>query len=326
MKVTRQNDIECIPLLRGGGVVSGLCGAFGHSLKETRLMAMLGYLIALAPEQFLKIFHFDGVISSVSLESRHSEGRSDILIETSKGIGVIEAKIDGTNPHKQSMKYPAKWRVLLTQYVPSQKEKAFRNISYLRWHDIGELLGKLSKSSNSKIRFLSTDIKKYLEEYHMIKAANPVEVYAREINEPDTLVLFLKAQLYGCYYEKNSRLPEALYFAPHFGHEVSMKYPGILVGISYIARIETIETVETFEDLVKIIQKNKGKNWFNKHREIIEAIHTRWDWQDRVRSFLFLGTPRLVFNPPVKKERLQKGTGWLSKRFLSFDNLYSAWK
>jgi len=40
---------------------------------------------------------------------------------------------------------------------------------------------------------------------------------------------------------------------------------------------------------------------------------------------LLLGAPRLVFNPPVKKGNLQKGTGWLSRRFFSFDELFAAW-
>jgi hypothetical protein len=33
----------------------------------------------------------------------------------------------------------------------------------------------------------------------------------------------------------------------------------------------------------------------------------------------------LVFNPPVQKENLQRGSGRLSKRFFSFDNLFAAW-
>ncbi len=41
-----------IPLRRGGNVVSTITGAFGQSLRETRLTALLGYLIALAPERF----------------------------------------------------------------------------------------------------------------------------------------------------------------------------------------------------------------------------------------------------------------------------------
>ena len=161
----------------------------------------------------------------------------------------------------------------------------------------------------------------------MVKTKESVEIYAREINEPNTLVLFLKAQLYACNYEKNSRLPEALYFAPHFGQRISMNYPGIRVGLSYIARIEEVINVVKWNELVKIIRKRRGKSWMNKNKEFLNPIHKEWDWGgEQKRSFLFLATPRLVFNPPVKKEMLQKGTGWLSKRFLAFDDLFSAWE
>jgi len=38
--------------MRGGNVVSTITGAFGESLRETRLTALLRYLAALAPEPF----------------------------------------------------------------------------------------------------------------------------------------------------------------------------------------------------------------------------------------------------------------------------------
>ena len=161
----------------------------------------------------------------------------------------------------------------------------------------------------------------------MIKTKESVEIYAREINETNTLVLFLKAQLYGCYYDKSSRLPEALYFAPHFGQKISENYPGIRVGLSYIARIEEVVNVVTWNELVEIIRERRGKNWLNKNKKFLEPIHKEWDWKEKKKkSFLFLATPRLVFNPPVKKDMLQKGKGWLSRRFLAFDDLFSAWE
>jgi len=39
-----------------------------------------------------------------------------------------------------------------------------------------------------------------------------------------------------------------------------------------------------------------------------------------------MGKPRLVFAPPIKKECLVAGTGFLSKRFFSFDELFAAWE
>ena len=136
----------------------------------------------------------------------------------------------------------------------------------------------------------------------------------------------MKASLYGCWYEKGSRLPEALYFAPHFGKKIANEYHGVRVGINYIAKIETVEVVDTWNNLLETCLSIRGKNWLNKHQYLLDPIHKQWEWgSDKNRSFLFLHTPRLVFNPPVKKENLQEGSGWLSKRFLSFDELYSAW-
>lgn len=51
-------DFEEIELLRGGSVVSSFAGAFGGALRETRLTALLGYLIALEPRPFLDQFGF----------------------------------------------------------------------------------------------------------------------------------------------------------------------------------------------------------------------------------------------------------------------------
>ena len=82
----------------------------------------------------------------------------------------------------------------------------------------------------------------------MIQTNKSVEIYAREVNNEETLALFLKAQMYGCRYEKSSRLAEAHYFAPHFGQQIARNHPGVRVGISYIASIERVEVVETWKD------------------------------------------------------------------------------
>jgi hypothetical protein len=160
----------------------------------------------------------------------------------------------------------------------------------------------------------------------MVRVNDSVEIYAREINEEVTLNFFLEARMYGCVYQASSRLPEALYFAPHFGRRIADAHPGVKQGISYVARIETVETAEKWKELIEVVKTVRGKTWLNSHSEYLDAIHRKWDWGSREkRSFLFLGKPRLVFNPPVQKDNLQKGKGWLSKRTFSFDELFSAW-
>jgi len=321
-------DSERIELLRGGSVISSLAGAFGGAIRETRLTALLGYLIALDSSPFLDAFGFTGKVGNIKLEHRHGNDRSDILIQTTHGLGVIEAKIGAYDPYEQSKKYPARWTVLLTQFQPSGSQRKMRTARYLRWQDLTDLLVRLSRSRNPEISFISSDLLKYLEAHRMINQRRSVEVYAREINEPITLDLFLKARMYGCYYEANSQLSEALYFAPHFGQSIARMYGGVRAGISYVARIEQIEVADTWQDFFSAVKRVRGKTWWNTYKEVIEPLHTvpNWDWSgERKSSFLFLAKPRLVFNPPVNKERLQKGKGWLSKRVFSFDELFQGW-
>lgn len=322
------NAPEQIELLRGGSIVSSLSGAFGSSLRETRITALLGYLIALNPAPYLALFRFPGVAGSVSLESQHETGRSDILIETTEGRCVVEAKVDATDALEQSKKYGALKTALLSGHRASPKQKNQKNVAYVHWEELVELLRKDSRSSHAGIRFVSGDLIQYLEEHNMIREQNPVEIYAREINEPTTLTLFLHARMYGCWYEAGSNLPKARYFAPHFGMKIANLHPGIHIGISYIAKIEQIEVVDDWDSFIAATTSVRGKAWYNKHKAEIDALekHPDWDWNcGKKRTFIYMGAPRLVFSPSVKKENLQDGKGWLSKRFLSFDELFEAW-
>lgn len=317
------SDYEEIDLLRGGQIVSSLTGAFGHSLKETRLTAVLGYLIARNPKRFLELFGFRGVPQRVSLETHHRDGRSDIFIETTSGTGIIEAKVNAIDPLIQSNRYPARWRVLITHRVPPAIIS--RGPRYLSWNKIGVLLDELSKHGSAEQRVLSRDLLDYMQGHHMTRMKKSVEIYAREINEPITLALFLKAQLYGCDYQASSPLAEALYFAPHFGKVITQEHPGVNVGISYIARIKSVVHATTWQDFRKLMHEERGSSWWKRYNSLLRGIHREWTWnKGQHRSFLMLGKPRLVFNPPVRKERLQKGRGWLSKRFFSFDDLFAA--
>ncbi len=322
----RRNDgVERITLHRGGAVVSSLMGAFGGALRETRLTAMLGYLIALTPSRFESVFRLDARILSVTLEANYERDRADIVISTTRGDHVIEAKTIAGNPRDQIKKYKAAKYLLLTNYAPGLAEKRLKHVSYLSWRRLGEVLQSLAKGPMTPAKLIALDLKKYLEEYHMLKKQDSVEIYAREINEEKTLNLFLKARLYGCRYERSSRLPEAKYFAPHFGKSIANSHPGIGTGISYVASIENVEVVDDWQQLLGVTKKLRQKPWLNAHMKFLEELHKSWSWNQDKYSFLYLGEPHLVFNPPIKKERLQKGRGWLSKRIFTFEDLFSAW-
>jgi hypothetical protein len=320
----RDREQPQIELLRGGRVVSTLTGAFGQSLRETRLTALLGYLIAIDPSRFLPLFGFQGLAQRISLETQHDGGRSDILVETTLGRGIIEAKVDATDPFIQSRRYDARWHALLTHRVPVQKSNG--NTRYVSWQALADSLRGMRNAYSPRLKLLSTDLRAYLQEHRMVKQQESIEIYAREINEPITLRLFLKAKLYGCKYEAGSRLAEALYFAPHFGMKIAKSHAGVSVGISYIARIDSVGNATTWQEFQDLMWQKRGRTWWNQHKSLLKELHNGSSWNKTThRSILLLGKPRLVFSPPIPKERLQKGKGWLSKRFLSFDELYAAW-
>lgn len=321
-KKSKQDD-ESIPILRGRQIVSTLTGAFGQSLKETRLTALLGYIVALAPERFLSLFGFKGIAQRIELETRHAEGRSDILVETNLGVGIVEAKINSVDPLSQSSKYPAKWIALLTHRVPPKRNSS--SVTYVQWQELGHLLSELTRVGEPRIRILSKDLLTYLKEHHLVTSRDSVEVYAREINEPVSLELFLKGHMYTCKYEAGSRIAEALYFAPHFGAAIARHHPGVFVGISYVARVKDIGYSVGWKEFEKLACEHRTRIWWNKHKDLMRRLRRLWPKGDTQQSILFLDEPRLVFNPPIRKSGLQAGSGWLSKRFFSFDELFAAW-
>lgn len=322
MKRSQSNQTEEIQLMRGGELVTNLLGAFGQSVKETRMTAWLGYLFAMQPEPLMSLFGFTGNVMAVRLETRHDEGRSDILVETSHGLGVIEAKVGATDASAQSKRYPARWRSLLTS-AHTNNHSRIRNV---HWQQLADCLDKIASKSSPAYRFLAAQFNNYLEEHHMIKEKESLEIYAREINEPVTLELFLKGHIYGCVYEKNNKVKRAQYFAPHFGASIAKQQPGIFIGISYVAKVEQVFVATAWNEFRDGICEYRGKQWWNSHEELLKSLHRSWQWNSNShRSFLLLGEPRLAFNPPIRKEKLQKGKGWLSRRFFSFDELFAVW-
>jgi hypothetical protein len=196
------------------------------------------------------------------------------------------------------------------------------------WQQLAQVLEGLGRSGSPKLRVLSDDLLRYMKAHHMITGRKSLEIYAREINEPITLAMFLKAQLYGCKYQAAARLGEALYFAPHFGRSITNEHRGVSIGISYISRIEVVGHAANWQEFHKLASSTRGAFWWNRHKVLLrQQLQQRWRWpKGQHRSFLFLGMPHLVFNPPVHKETLQRGKGWLSKRSFSFDDLFTAWE
>jgi hypothetical protein len=302
-----------------------LAGAFGTSLKETRLTALLGYLVALNPDPFAKVFGFSGRVKEVILEERQEQGRADIVIETTRGRGLIEAKVDSTDAFRQASAYRASWKILITQYFAPSHRMNVTGAHYLRWQQVADWLkGIRPQRHRAEFHFVRDDLLKHLEEHNMTRNAESVEIYAREINEPFSLNLFLKAHLYVCWYKDSDRLARALYFAPHFGKFIGSVHPGIQPGISYVAHIKAVQTLEAWNDVAATLTETRGRGWLATQRKLLSEMKG-WNWRGERYTMLLLGKPRLVFNPPIKKANLQNQPGILVKRFHAFDELFAAW-
>ncbi len=314
---------EEVELLRGGRVITSLLGSFGHGLRETRLTACLGYLIAREPKAFRKLLKLKGKVQSVSVEHRHQQGRTDVQIATTDGITVLEAKVGTAEGISQLLGYDANYRVLVTPYMPTSKDRLHRNLLLITWQEIASVLHDITSRAHSASKPIAADLLEYLEEHRMIKSRDAVEIYAREINEPTSLRMFLKAGVFGCENSKGSRVGEALYFAPHFGKQIEREHPGVHHGISYIARIEQVEPTSCWDDFKQVIIRHRKPAGFKKHEEIFRDV--KWLRSRKEHLILLLSEPQLVFTPPIRKDTLQGGSGWLSKRYFTFKEFFEVW-
>ncbi len=319
---------EEVVLYRGGNPSSSLLNAFGASLRETRITAALGYLISQAPIQFKRLLQMPSHITEVAVEKYQEGDRLDIYIKTDKTDYVIEAKVSSIDPFRQASRYRAKNKILLTNFIPSAGDAGKKHVSYVKWENVSALLRELRKSPIAAVKFVSNDLLKYMEEHGMINSSISNEVYIRELSE-ESIVCSLKAGVYGCDYEKNSRITSSLYFAPHFTAQASRHQPAIQQGISYVARIIDVFVAGGWADFAKNLKDRNGKVWWRNHKAFLETIHN-WNWDNhKQRHFLILDKPILVFNPPIRKEFLQshpkKGPGMLGKYYFTFEQLFRAW-
>lgn len=315
-----------IILMRGGDPVRSLLGSFGSSLKETRLTGMLGFLMAQYPKPWQELFGIVQPITEIRLEADQKRGRADIWLETSNKKIVIEAKVSETDPTKQANKYKADRDILISNHIPTSSQIS-RQRQYINWDEIAKFLQEdfMAETGIPSVKYLATEVLNYMKETGLVRSASAVEIYAREINNEMTLDLFLRGRLYGCNYQKGSKIAQSLYFAPNFGKQLAQDRPSVFPGISFIAKIEAIAVTETWKNLIDAAKKYRGGQWLNQNFNLIRPLHSAWKWKGQQRTFLFLSTPRLVFNPPINKDLLQRGKGWLSRHFFSFDELFEAW-
>lgn len=226
-----------IPLRRGSEVVSSFFSALGN-LRETRLTAALGYLIAKAPSTFSSLFLGQtGKVEEVSIEQSEQSSRYDLVIRTPKKLVVVEAKIGYLQAPAQVKRYIQK----LMKMEPNKKVTLFLldkgsaplqgEINDLKrqfpmclvkqktWSEIERVVERGCKSKRLQREFpevmaIGAELVNHLREKQMAQTQIK-EVYIRQLSGP-SLEMFFRHHIYACQSKFGKNALQHIYFAPLF--------------------------------------------------------------------------------------------------------------
>lgn len=303
-----------------------LLSSFSYRLNETRVTGFLGYIISLSPTNLLSLFQLTNQrIISIHLEKALETQRCDLILECDDAEYIIEAKLFYESPVQQLLKQKAEYKKLTKKPIKligitNNKFLKSDQVLLLNWTQIYNSLD----DNNFKCNMLLQELKMHLINNGLVKNETP-DVYARELGGEDSLKRFLKTQSYYCDYYKNSKIEQCKYFAPHFGKNITRLSSGINYGISYVAKIYRVEYVESKADYKKLLLSHKKKHKLSiSTKEISELVDKVTHDFATPKIIILLERPHLLFNPPIPKEKLQGGVGWLSKQYYTFEELFNA--
>lgn len=319
-------------LLRKNFERQDFLSSFGGKLSEPRITAFLGYLLSLNHPGLIHLFNISGDVYEVLLEEHIETQRCDIILRTPGHAYIIEAKLYGDNPYAQLVMQGNEFKNKSPQdevTLIALTDCHFRDdgIHYVEWDELAKsLLAKIPKSGPLSV--LSNELLKHLKNQGMI-SLNQFEIYAREVNDEPHLSFFLKYNFYTCNFQQSAEIGKCNYFAPHFGSKISNISPGVKRGISYIGRIKQIFYYSTLEEFHSALDPHlksiKMASEFGKFKDKL-VVENDVQKNAKKRTLILLEKPRLVFNPPLQKDLLQEGQGWLGKRYFTFEEFFVAAK
>lgn len=255
---------NAVPLRRGREEISNFFSALGD-LRETRLTAALGYLIAKAPSTFASIFLGRGVrVDEVQIEEREKQNRYDLVVRTPRKLVVVEAKVGYLQAPDQVRRYIRK----LVRSEPNRKAILFLldkgseplqtelkdyklefprcSVKQKTWSEIARVVDKACHAKKlqkelPEVAAIGTELVNYLRETHMVQAQIK-EIYIRQLSGP-SLELFFQHHIYKCQSRFAKNALQHLYFAPLFTAKAPRDFAErsmmpIEKGLCYIARIE----------------------------------------------------------------------------------------
>lgn len=318
-------------------------------LRETRLTAVLGYLVARFPVEFGGLLGFScSSLDEVSVEEAHEGDRYDLLVRQSGETHIIEGKVGPTQSVAQLLRYiqsvrqrhgrkPALTVVDDGSEFRHSQDRAFaaverrvKMLKFVTWTQVAALCREIVRKKRHHITqpaaaVLAGEFAIHLKENSMTNDPHP-EIYLRDVGTKDSVELYFRHRIYKCQSSFFNSARNNLYFAPYFTRQMAdaiseNNLVPVGEGISFVSRIEGVQVLETRD----VLQYLKGHG----HPRAKEAAaNIRKSHREREVLIMRLGEPRLMFISPVTKAKLAKkirfGIGAMGARSCTFDDLLAA--
>ncbi len=337
--------MNAIRLTRSRQDVQSFLSVLG-GLRETRLTAVLGYLVSRFPKEFGNLLGFEtSPADEISVEESGDGDRYDVLIRASGEIHIIEGKIGPKQNAEQLLRYikncPRKPSLTVIddgsefrqfgQRDLAKVARSVRSLRFVTWADVARVCQTVTRSKrNHKIDPVGTIVAQeffiHLQENHMTDEPRP-EIYLRDVSTIDSVKLFFRHHIYKCQPSYYNSARRHLYFAPYFTRPTAnqVREENLVPlgeGLSFIAQIQKTQLVDK-KDVLACLRAEKHPN----PEEATKLIRERHR-EDEV-LLMTLGEPRLLFVSPITKAKLHRveprfTNGAMGSRSCSFDLLLQA--
>ena len=340
--------MSTLRLTRANQDVGSFLSVLG-SLRETRLTAVLGFLVSRFPEEFGPLLGFRHLpADEISVEETDAGDRYDVLIRQSGETHIIEGKIGPTQRVDQLLRYvrsvrrtrgrrPALTVVDDGSEFSQSRQSAFQQVNrqvkslrFVTWSQVAEVCHGISGkrrffNADSMGTVIAREMATHLKENNMTTEAQP-EIYLRDVSDTTSVQLYFRHNLYKCQTKFYNSARRNLYFAPYFTRKMANAISQdnlvpIGEGISFVSRVQKVQVIET-RDVLAYLKANKHP----KPKDAAEVI--RQNHRAREVLLMALGEPRLMFVSPVTKAKLSRvipfGKGAMGSRSCTFDDLLAA--
>lgn len=315
-------------------------------LRETRLTAVLGFLVSRFPKEFGPVLGFATAPGDeISVEESGDGDRYDVLIRASGEIHIVEGKIGPEQNEDQLLRYIKNCRKKpsltvvddgskFRQFNQTEFQKVRRRVKSLKhvtWAEVADACLKITCSARSlKSDRLGTVIAEefytHLKENNMTNEPQP-EIYLRDVSTIESVKLYFRHNIYKCQPSFYNSARSNRYFAPYFTKKMAAQISSdnlvpVGEGISFVSKVKGVQLVKR-GDVVAFLKGLGHKN----AAETADLIRKNHDLPEIL--IMRLDDPRLMFVSPVTKAKLGRAglsftQGAMGSRSCTFDNLLAA--